>query len=163
NYAVTSDAKNVVRASWGRVFDNLSVNETTAGTNRSGFADRYDPRLDGSFSTSFVTPPATTRSTNIVIDLDHYHQPSVNDLIAGYQRQLPRHTTVEISAIRREYRNRPAAVETNGIYNGNVFVGYRDPTQNQIYSLTENTWNWPVMSALQLDASTRTNRLQLIG
>lgn len=163
NYALTADAKNVLRASWGRVFDNLSLNETTAGTNRSGFVDLYDPKLDGSFPVSFVTPPATTRSTNIVIDLDHYHQPSMNELIVAYQRELPRQTVVEISAIRREYRNRPAAVETNGIYNGNLFIGYKDPAQNQIYSLTENTWNWPVMSALQLDASTRTNRLQLIG
>jgi hypothetical protein len=163
NYSLTSDAKNVVRASWGRVFDNLSVNETAAGTNRSGFVDLYDPQLNGTFPVSFVTPPATTRSTNINIDLDHYHQPRMDEFIAGYQRQLPRQTMVEVSFIRREYRERPAAVETNGIYNGSVFVGYKDPTQNQIYSLTANTWNHPVVNALQLDASQRTNGLELIA
>ena len=163
NYSLTSDAKNIIRASWGRVFDNLSVNETTAGTNRSGFVDLYDPKLDGSFPVSFVTPPATTRSTNVVIDLDNYHQPRMDEFLASYQRQLPRQTMVEVSFIRREYRDRPAAIETNGIYNGTVFVGYTDPTQNQIYSLTENTWNYPVVNALQIDASSRTSRLQLIA
>jgi len=163
NYSLTSDAKNVVRASWGRVFDNLTVNETTAGTSRSGFVDLYDPKLDGSFGVSFVTPPATTRSTNINIDLDNYHQPRMDEFIAGYQRQLPRQTMVEASFIRREYRKRPAAVETNGIYNGNVFVGYKDPSQNQIYTVTANTWNYPVVNALQIDASSHTSRLQLIA
>jgi hypothetical protein len=87
----------------------------------------------------------------------------MDEFIAGYQRQLPRQTMVEMSFIRREYRDRPAAVETNGIYNGNVFVGYKDPTQNQIYSLTANTWNDPVVNVVQIDASSRTNRLQLIA
>jgi len=163
NYQLTRDAKNIARVSWGRIYDNLSVNETTAGTNVAGFVDRYDPDLNGSFPVSFVTPPATTRSSNIVIDLDHYHQAHVNELIVGYQRQLPAQTTVEISALRREYRERPATVETNGVYNGNVFAGYADPSQNQIYRLTTNTWNWPVMNALQVDAARRTNRLQVIA
>ena len=148
NYQLTSDA-NIVRVSWGRIYDNLSVNETAAGTNVAGFVDLDDPGLDGSFPVSFVTPPATTRSSNIVIDLDHYHQSHVNELIAGYQRQLPGQTTVELSLLRRDTVDRPATVETNGVYTGHVFVGYADPSQNQIYRLTANTWNWPVLNALQ--------------
>jgi len=46
------------------------------------------------------------------------------------------------------------------IYSGNVFVGYKDPTQNQIDTLTENIVNRPVMNAVQVDASSRTNRLR---
>ena len=163
NYSLTSDQKNVVRASWSRAYDNLSVNETTAGTNVAGVTDVYDPALDGSFPISFVTPAATRRSSNIIIDLDHYHQAHVKELIAGYQRQLPRQMTVDISVIRREYRERPAAVEINGVYEGGVFQGYADQSQNQVYRLVTNTWNWPVVKALQLEVAQRSRRLQLIG
>jgi hypothetical protein len=163
NYALTADQRNVVRASWGRIYDNLSVNETTAGTNVAGFVDLYDPLLDGSFPVSFVTPPVSRRSSNVVIDLDHYHQAHVNELVAGYQRQLPGQMSVDVSVLRREYRERPAAVESNAVYEGRAFSGYADPSQNQIYRLTANTWNWPVLSALQLEAAKRTARLQVIG
>jgi hypothetical protein len=87
----------------------------------------------------------------------------MNELIAGYQRQLPGQTTVAVGVRRREYRERPATVETNGVYNGNVFVGYADPSQNQIYRLTANTWNWPVLNALELELAKRTSRLQVIA
>jgi len=163
NYILTADQRNVVRASWGRVHENLSVNETAAGTNVAGFTDLYDTAGNGSFSTVFVTPPVTARSSNIVIDLDHYHQEHVDELIVGYQRQLRGQVSVDISVIRREYRDRPAAVETNGIYNGNVFVGYRDPTHNDIYQLTANTWNWPVTTAFQIEASKRASRVRWIA
>ena len=75
--ALARDQKNVVRASGWRVNDNLSVNETSAGTNVPACTDLYDPALDGSFPVAFVTPSVTRRTTNVVIDVDHYHQPQL--------------------------------------------------------------------------------------
>ena len=37
-------------------------------------------------------------------------------------------------------RDRTALIETNGLYNGSVFAGYRDVAFNEIYLLTNNTY-----------------------
>jgi hypothetical protein len=63
----------------------------------------------------------------------------------------------------RNYKDRTALVEQNGIYNGNVFQGYINPALNQIYSLTNNRWNWPVYKALELIAAKQTARFQFLA
>ena len=163
NYLLTGDQQNAVRLSWSRIHDNLSANETPAGTNIAGFRDLYDPAGDGSFSTVFATPPQTAVSRNLLFDLDGYHQPHADELAAGYRRQLPGQASVGINVMRREYRGRPAVVETNGIYDGSTFVGYRDPGQNEIYLLTANVWNWPVVTSVGVEASRQTSRVQLLA
>ncbi|MGH9892887.1 MAG: hypothetical protein ACREA0_13035, partial [bacterium] len=122
-FLVTSDARNVVHGSWGLVHENLSVNQTTAGTNVAGVRDLYDLNLDGIFETAFVTPGRrqAAGNGNIQVDLDHYHQSFADEWTAGYRRQWPQHVTTNVTLIRRSYRDRPAAVEVNGIYDGGVF------------------------------------------
>jgi hypothetical protein len=87
----------------------------------------------------------------------------VDELVAGYQRQLGSRTSLDVSVTRREYRDRPAAVEINGMYDGRRFVGYRDESQNEIYRQTANIWNWPVVNALQLQVAHQSGRLQLLA
>src|SRR5579862_5944688 len=159
-YVLTADGRSAIRANWARVHENLTQNETTAGTNVAGVRDLYDPAMNGSFSSVFYTPGGTKRSTNLVIDLDHCHQAYVDEWTAGYSRQLPGQTSVDVSAMRREYRERPAAVEINGIYDGGMFAGYRDTTQNEIYLLTPNIWNWPVATALQVAVAKQAGRVR---
>ena len=163
NYLLTADQRNAVRLSWSRIHDTLSANETPAGTNIAGFTDLYDPAGDGSFSTVFVTPSHTAVSRNLTFDLDGYHQAHVDEFAAGYRRQFPGQTSAGINVLRRAYRQRPAVVETNGIYEGPIFAGYRDPTQNEVYRLTANVWNWPVVTSLGVDVSRQTNRMQLLA
>ena len=163
NYMLTDDRRDTLRAAWSRVYENLSVNETQAGTNIAGAVDLYDTTGDGSFNTAFVRPPSTAESSNTVVDLERYGQGHMNELVVGYQRQLGRQTSLDVSVTRREYRDRPAAVETNGLYNGRTFVGYRDESQNEIYRLTANVWNWPVVNAVQLQVAHQTSRLQLLA
>jgi hypothetical protein len=131
-----------------------------AGTNVSGVRDVYDTLLDGSFDTTLVTPGRLARSSNVVIDLDHFHQPSVDEALLGWRQQF-RGISVDFSFVHRRYR-RPTAVEINGRYEGDVFVGYRDETQNQIYELTDNRWNWPTITALETAAAWRTDRFDLV-
>ncbi len=163
NCLLTADERNAVRASWNRVHENLSVNETSVGARAAGSLDLFDTAGDGSFATQLGTPPLTSPSRDLVIDLDHYHQAHADEVMVGYQRQLPGQTTVDVSIMRREYRDRPAAVEINGIYQDNRFVGYHDPSQNEIYRLTANSWNWPVATALHVQAATRTHWLQMLA
>jgi hypothetical protein len=163
NYALGDGRRDALRAAWSRVHENLSVNETRAGTRISGVTDFYDRTGDGTFETAFVSPRSTAASTDTIVDLDRYGQGHVDELVVGYQRQIGARTSVDVSVTRREYRDRPAAVEINGVYDGRRFVGYRDETQNEIYQLTANVWNWPVVNALQAQVAHQASRLQVLA
>src|SRR5581483_763765 len=91
------------------------------------------------------------------------HQPYVNELTFGYRQQFTGGLTVDAGLVRRLMRDRFTMEEVNGIYDGNVFKGYRDETQNAVYRLTNNVWNWPVYDALEFTVTKRTSRLELIG
>jgi hypothetical protein len=162
-YLLTRDQKSSVRASWTRRYENLSQSETQAGANLSGVADIYGLGLDGAVSTIFESPPRHALSDNEIIDLDRYHLPRVDESIAGYSRQISGATTIDVSLMRREYRDRPTAVEINGIYDGNVFQGYRDENKSEIYRLTANVWNRPVVNAVQVAVAKRARQVQFIA
>jgi hypothetical protein len=134
---------------------------TSFGSMANGYRDEYDNNLDGVFETVLDTPAVTTLSTN-QIDPDR-HQAYAAEWLLGYQHQLPGRTTLSASFVRRAYDDRPALVDVNGIFANGKFLGYQDPTKNQIYQVTNNTWNAPVYSSLELLATRETSRLQLIG
>jgi hypothetical protein len=162
NYSLTSDGRRAVRASWTRVADVLAQTTQSAGTNASGFRDQYDTNLDGTFETTFVTPGASALSTDRVLD-DARRQPHTDEWIGGYRQQFPGQVTVDASMVHREFKDRTALVEINGIYDGGVFKGYRDEAFNDIYKITNNVWNWPVYTFLELQATKQTARFQAIG
>ena len=162
-YQLTSDSKNVVRASWGRVHEApIGLRVGAAGTNRAGARDLYDLNLDGSFETEFVTPASTVISTNREIDPDR-RQPFVDEWLVGYRRQFEGQLSVDVSFIQRRYRHRPALVEVNGIYENGVFSGYRNEAFNDIFRVTSNQWNWPVYSGIELTAAKQTRAIQLLA
>ena len=162
NYTLTADRTDAIRASWVRVHDVLSINPASAGTSTPGKRDLYDSDLDGIFETVFVTPPSTILAANRVIDPDR-GQPYINEFMAGYIRQLPGTVSLDASFIRREYRDRSALVEVNGIYDDGVFRGYRDERLNEVYRLTSNRWNWHVYNGLEVQATKQTSRAQLLA
>ena len=162
NYLLTRDGRRAIRASWTRVADVLAQTTQSAGTNVSGFRDLYDTDLDGTFETTFITPGVSAQSTDRVLD-DARHQPHTNEWIVGYRQQLPGQVSVDASVVRREFRERTAVVEINGIYEGNVFKGYRNEAFNDIFKITNNVWNWPVYTFLELLATKQTARFQGIA
>ena len=162
-YLLTADQKSSVRASWTRRHENLSQSETQAGANLPGVTDIYGADLESGVSTVFQSLPRRALSDNEVIDLDRYHLPRVDEWTAGYSRQISGATTIDVSLRRREHRDRPAAVEINGIYDGGVFKGYRDESRNDIYLLTANRWNRPVVNAVQIGVTKHSRNLRLIA
>lgn len=170
NYILTKDQRNAVRGSFMRIHDAANINAQSAsgagtqgsGAQTIGFRDLYDPTFNGSFSTVFVTPAASPQNPSLNFD-PGYHQPYVNEWAVGYRRQFPGQTSLDVGFINREYKDRTAQVEQNAIYNGNVFAGYRNPALNQIYTVTNNQWNWPVYRALEIVATKQTPRLQLVA
>jgi hypothetical protein len=162
NYALTSDGRDMLRASWGKVHDNLTTTVIGAGSNTVGFREEYDMDLNGTFETAFVTPGRTAISTDRIIS-DDYHQPYILEWTAGYQRQLPGRVTIEANVMRRAYRDYPVAIDTNGLYDGSVFVGYANPEFNQIVLVTPNRFYWPVYSGFDLQVGKQTAKLQLLA
>ena len=161
NYAVTADGRNVARGHWARVHDQPGI-VTTTGTPTVGQRDLYDLDLDGTFETVFVTPATTGTILNRTIDPD-LHQPYVQEWGAGYSRQLPRGMTANVDVARRRFVDRTTLLEVNGKYNGRVFTGYINESQNDVYAATNNRWNTPVYSSLELSLTKRTARAQALA
>ncbi len=161
NYALTADARNVARAHWVLVQDQPGT-ITTVGNPSLGIRDLYDLNLDGTFETVFVTPPTAGIIANRSND-SNLHQPSVREWGLGYSRQLTGGMAANVDVIHREFIDRPTLVETNGLYNGNVFAGYKNPAFNEIYVATNNRWNTPVYSSVDLSITKRTARLEALA
>ena len=81
----------------------------------------------------------------------------------GFARQFPGQMSVDLTFLRRNYKDRPALVDQNGIYDGVVFKGYIDETLNDIYLITNNTYSWFVYSGLEVSVSKRTKNMQVLG
>jgi len=164
NYMLTSDQRNAVRVSYMRAHDAPSINQLlfAAGTNTLGFREEYDLDRNGTFESVFPQPASTALNSGRIFDPD-YNQPFVDEFATGYRRQFGGRTTVDVGYIHRDYRDRPALVETNAIYDGNVFKGYSNEAQNDIFLLTTNEWNYPVYNALEILATKQTSQFQLLG
>jgi hypothetical protein len=96
-----------------------------------------------------------------VLDSDR-SQPFVDEWTAGYGHRLPWNISADVSLIRRAYRNRTTFVETNGLYEGERFVGYRNPAVNEIWEVTGNRWNWPVYTGLEVRMTRQTGTAQFL-
>jgi hypothetical protein len=162
NYMLTADRRNALYASLARWHDVLQTGVASAGSNAGAIVDQYDNNLDGVFETEFVTPATTLLSTNTIFDVDR-HQPHVNELSAGYRRQFPGQLSANVAYSRRYYGALSARVEVNGIYENNVFRGYRDVSQNAITLITNATDNSKVYDGLDVEVSKETRWLQLIA
>lgn len=162
NYALTRDGRNIVRASWGKIHDNLTSTVNRAGSNVVGFRDEVDTDLNGTFETVFTTPTATAINPDRRTSPE-FHQPYILESTVGYQRQLPGRMTIGANLMRRAYRDVPVAVDTNGIYEGRVFKGYANPAFNQIVEIQPNRFFWPIYTALDLQVSKESERVQLLG
>jgi hypothetical protein len=159
-YAFDDARRHVLRATWGRAQETLAISSTSVAAYRPPYRDSYDTDLDGRFETTFVVPSLLAASVTRTFDAAR-HQPYVDEWTLGHAWQIDALTSVAATFAHRDYRDRNTAVETNAIYAGTRFVGYRDPSVNQIYQVTNNTWNWPVYSSLELELAKTMDRLQL--
>ena len=84
-----------------------------------------------------------------MIEPNILHQPHVDEWLVGYRRQLPGQFSVDVSTMRREFRDNVDGLDVNSIYINGVFMGYKDVTQNQITKVVNNEWNWLVYRAIE--------------
>jgi hypothetical protein len=162
-YMVTKDGHNVLRGSWSIVHDMpQSIYIQTIGSTTVAQTDYYDNNLDGTFEMAIVTPPSTALNQNRQIDSD-YHQPFIKEGVIGFAHQFPGQLSVDVTVMRRNYMDRPALIDVNGIYDGVVFKGYKNEALNDIDLITNNTYNWFVYSGFEMSVSKRAKDFQLIG
>jgi hypothetical protein len=157
-----SESRNILHAAYGRIHEALPTMLISTGSRTATRTDAYDADLDGTFETTFVTPGFTRSTLNKRYDAS-LHQPFVDEWTAGYRRQLPGHTALDAAWTHRAFRELPTLVEVNGIYDGGVFAGYRDITQNEIGLFTNNRWNWPVYNAIAIQLAKNVERFQVFG
>jgi hypothetical protein len=162
NYALTADARNIVRSYWGLTHDRPGAMAAAVGSTTLGQRDLYDLNLDGTFETVFVTPPTFALTRGRTIDRN-LHLPFIRDWGGGYSRQLGGRTAIGVDLVHRDFRDRPALLETNQRYEDGRFTGYLDETVNETYLVTNNVWNWPSYTSLDFSLSRRTQRVQAIA
>jgi hypothetical protein len=162
-YALTADSRSIVHATVSRIAAKPEwiYLPGLGGTVTSTITDVYDTRGDGSFATELVTPAQTQVAANRRIDPDR-HQPFADEILLGYRRQLPGQISLDATFIRRAYKDVPAQVDVNGIYTGGVFRGYEDVSQNAILLQTNNRWNTPIYTGVELVGSQRTRRSRFL-
>jgi Carboxypeptidase regulatory-like domain/TonB-dependent Receptor Plug Domain len=166
-YVLTSNQRNVVRASWTKLTDitNASYLGTAANSTVTTTDTYYNP--DGSlFGTPITTPGSTSSFLGKTFD-PHRHQGYVREWLVGYRTQLKGEVTVDVSYIDREYRDRPTEYDTNQIYtatNGQtVWGGLVNSTLNNTYYVTNDKWNWFVYQGVEVTVSKQTSALQLFS
>lgn len=165
-YVLTKNQKNVIRGSWTRITDitNASYLGTAATSTVATTDTYYNP--NGSVFSTFVTPASTSSFLGKTFDPSR-HQGYVREWLAGYRTQLPGEVVIDVSYIDREYRDRPAEIDTNQIYtsttNGTVWTGLVNPALNNTYYITNNKWNWFVYQGYEITVSKQTKRVQLFS
>jgi hypothetical protein len=165
-YVLTRNQRNVVRASWTKITDitNASYLGTAANSTVATTDNYYNP--DGSLYSTIVTPASTSSSLGKTFDPNR-HQGYAREWLIGYRTQLPGSLVIDASYIDREYRDRPAQIDTNQIYtttgNSTVWSGLVNPSLNNTYYITNNKWNWFVYQGVEVTVSKQTKSLQLFS
>ncbi len=156
-YLLTQDAKNVLRASYSRLGEQVMGRDgvTIFGADDTvSFRREYDNNLDGVFETVVLAPASSTALAARQI-APGLHQPYIDEFIAGFRRQFPGSIGMDIGYINRAYKHMWATIDINGIYPsgpGQPFGGFGlvDPNQGQVLQQTNNTWSQLKYQAVEL-------------
>ncbi len=162
-YLVTKDARNVLRAFYGRVHEQVNGRDpiTTFGpTSRRLTREIYDANGDSIFETEIITPAATAEINQLAFDPD-LHQPYVDEYAIGFAKQFRGQISLDLSFNRRYFNDGYAEVDINGIYPDGPFkpfggFGRVDQNQGMIMQQTNATWsqvvvtNWEAILAKNL-------------
>lgn len=149
SYLVTKDARNVMRASYGRIHEQVNgrdpITTFASGLPRgSTIRDIYDADGNGVFETEIITPAATAALSGFEFAPD-LHQPFVDEFIVGFRRQFPGAISVDVSGTQRYLQDNYALVDINGIYPDGPYqpfggFGRVDSNRGIIYQQRNNTW-----------------------
>ncbi len=155
-FLLTEDARNVVRAFFGRVHEQVNGRDpiTTFGpTSRRFQRDVFDTNGDGIFEIEQITPAATAAINALAFDPE-LRQPSVDEYAIGYAKQFPGQISLDVSFNRRYFKDAYAEYDINGFYPdgpNQPFLGFGrvDPNQGMIMQQTNATWSQVVVTNVE--------------
>jgi hypothetical protein len=153
-YLVTSDAKNVLRASYSRLFEQVNGRDYIVSFGNTGGVTTTDVYFDKSGAkTTVITPPTRSVDPSLLFD-GNLHQPWADEFVIGFRKQFPGQFSVDVGATRRIYHDQFEQVDINGIYPSAPFqpfggFGLIDPNQGIIYRETNGSWTRVVVSNLE--------------
>ena len=166
NYALTSDRKNILRASIGLRHQNYTA-YTFPSSNlgiQHGYLNEYDTDLDGTFDT-FVRVDEVLRDPDPSSFFDDVNLGYSVDFTAGYSRELPWFSTFTVDYTYRQFRNMLTEYNINPIIQNNQFVGVIDPTRpnGEWYTTINNEWNWVEYQSLAFTFSRVANPITVLA
>lgn len=156
-YLVTRDAKNVLRASFSRLGEQVMGRDgvTTFGSDDTvSFRRLYDNDLDGVFETTVLAPASSAALAGQQIGAG-LHQPYIDEFIVGFRRQFGWQIGLDAGYINRVYKETWATVDINGYYPsgpGLPFGGFGkvDPNQGIVLQQVNNTWSQLKYQAIEV-------------
>jgi hypothetical protein len=159
-YLVTTDAKNVLRASYARLGEQVMGRDgiTTFGSDDTvSFRREYDNNLNGIWGEpgETVLAPASSAALAGQQIAPGLHQPYLDEFIVGFRRQFGWQIGLDVGYINRAYKDMWANVDINGIYPdrpGLPFLGFGkvDPNQGIVNQQTNNTWSQLKYQAVEM-------------
>lgn len=171
SYLITEDARNVVRASYGRLYEQVNGRDyiVTFGSTTGTFDQTEIYTAKDGTRTSVITP-ATRNSVDPRLLFDeNLHQPYVDEFSIGYNRQFPWQISLGVAATHRNYKDNFGEVDINGIYPdgpGKPFIGFGliDPNRGIVTKETNNKWSGVVVNAIEMTfAKNMSHNFQVIA
>ena len=153
SFLLTEDARNVIRASYGKLYEQVNGRDYIVQFNTTGAIEETNVYIapDGTRS-SVITPPTRSVDPSLLFDKD-LHQPFIHEYSVGYNRQLKGLMSVGVAWTHRRFHDNFGEVDINGIYPDQPFqpfvgFGLVDPNQGIINKQVNNTWTQVIVDAL---------------
>ena len=169
SYLVTDDAKNVLRASYGRLYEQVNGRDYIVTFGQTGGVTTTDTYIDkAGVRTNVITAPTRTVDPKLLF-ADDLHQPWLDEFSVGFNRQFPWQISAGVAATRRKYHDNFGEVDINGIYPsgpGQPFGGFGlvDPNLGVVTQERNATWTQVVVTALEATfAKNMSNNFQIVG
>jgi hypothetical protein len=168
-YMVTEDAHNVLRASYGRLSEQVNGRDyiVTFGTANNITTTTVYTDPTGK-QTTVVAPPPNALSPSVLY-APNLHQPWLHEFVVGFRHQFPGQISADLSATQRIYHDNWGEVDVNGIYPSGPnqpFGGFGliNPNYGIIYQERNNTWSQTVVTNFEgTIAKNMSHGFQLVG
>lgn len=158
SYMVTHDARNVLRASYGRLYEQTNGRDyiTTFAQGvpvGSSITDKYSTLGNGVYDITIVTPQNTPEISTQEFN-KNLHNPFVDEVVVGFAKQFPGRVAMDIALTHRNLKDGYTLVDVNGIYPSGPnqpFGGFGlvDPNRGQILQENNRTWAYVEMTNLE--------------
>jgi hypothetical protein len=153
-YLVTADARNVLRASYSRLYEQVNGRDYIVTFGNTGGVTTRDVYIDrNGAQTTIVTPPTRSVDPSLLFDRS-LHQPWADEFVVGFRRQFPGQISADISTTRRIYHDQFETVDINGRYPSGPnqpFGGFGliDPNQGIVNKEVNGDWTRVVVSNIE--------------